>query len=81
MLDKEVIRCHERLAQLQRNHASAKGNPDKQKLIQQDFDELKVECGEIEASTNVDKAEKQLAALRKQKAAKLRTKGASSYNL
>ena len=81
MLDKEVIRCHERLAQLQRNHASAKGNVDKQKLIQQDFDELKIECGEIEASTNVDKAEKQLTALRKQKAEKLRSRGASSYSL
>jgi hypothetical protein len=45
------------------------------------FDELKIECGEIEASTNVDKAEKQLAVLRKQKAAKLRSRGASSYNL
>ena len=81
MLDKEVIRCHERLAALQRQHASAKGNPDKQKLIQQDFDELKVECGKIEASKNVDKAEKALAGLRRDKAAAMRTKGASSFTL
>ena len=73
MLDREVIRCSKEVDSLRILLARRKGKPDETEIADR-LKEAEDECKKIKASTDVDKAEKNLAALRKAKADALRAK-------
>jgi hypothetical protein len=73
MLDREVIRCSKEVDSLRILLARRKGKSDEAEIADR-LKDAEDECKKIKASTDVDKAEKNLAALRKAKADALRAK-------
>ena len=73
MLDREVIRCSKEVDSLRTLLARRKGKSDETQIADR-LKEAEDECKKIKASSNVERAEKDLATLRKAKADALRAK-------
>jgi hypothetical protein len=73
LLDREVIRCSKEVDGLKTLLARRRGKSDEAEIADR-LKDAEEECKKIKASTDVDKAEKNLAALRKAKADALRAR-------